>query len=247
MVEKEIHFSLARFISLACIPNSTYNIVAEAELFLVLVDDVLDAHVLGITGSAAAGKSTLIDKMIHVFRKDGLTVVVLAIDPTEASSGGSILADGMRMRDHYLDPGVFIRSFPSRGASSALTSSLSIIVGLSRLFADVVIVETAGAGQGDIRLEEFVDTFITLPETRGDSITLLKAGSHRHAHILAVNTRKESPEEKRFLHLLKGMQASFPDHNGWETMIFELNALSGDGVEEFIHDGIYKHRKFLKK
>jgi len=246
MRDTAVNASLARFITRVCVnAESGWFVYLEAKE--ILGNDFCDGHVIGITGSAAAGKSTLIDRIITELRKHQHTVVVLTIDPTERESGGSILADGMRMRDHYLDTGVFIRSFAGRGASGATAPEIRSAINLARPFADFVIVETAGAGQGDVALAEMVNTFIALPDSRGDDVTLLKSGAHRHAHILAVNERRNSLEDKQFFALLSGIQPTFPVRAGWETKIFIVDALKGVGIEKLVREGIFAHRDFLQK
>ncbi|MDO8520733.1 MAG: methylmalonyl-CoA mutase family protein [bacterium] len=201
------------------------------------------AHVVGITGSTAIGKSTLIDKMIALLRADNLKVIVLAIDPTEEESGGAILGDIIRMRRHYTDQGVFMRSFGSHGASGSVTAYLKEAVAVARRFADVVIVETVGAGQADTALKHCVDTFVSLPDTRGDMVNLLKSGHHRHADILVVNMRAESPEEKNFAALVKNFSEM---KDGWMPPVFSVNAQTGEGVRALIREGLYAHKKFLE-
>lgn len=202
------------------------------------------AHTIGITGSTAIGKSTFINQIVRVLRDDGKTVIVLAIDPTETRTGGAILGDTIRMRDHYLDPGVFMRSFGSRGARSALTRSLRVILRVASRFADIVIVETAGAGQGDTTIRRYVDTLVVLPESRGDLVNLMKAGPHQFAHLLAVNLR--TPEDERFLFLAQSFAETLEARKGWQPKAFGVNAKSGVGVAEFVHKGIYAHRDFLR-
>lgn len=205
-----------------------------------------NAHIIGVTGSTAVGKSTLINKMIGSLRKNNLEVIVLAVDPTEESSGGAVLGDAIRMRDHYLDPGVFIRSLGSRGGKAALASSLSEIIKVASRFWDAVLVETAGAGQGDVDVKNFVDTLVVLPELRGDIINLLKAGPQEHAHVLAANCR--SSEDRKFLALLENFAASFAAAGGgeWKPLVFGVNAKTGEGADALVNEGILKHKEFLK-
>lgn len=220
-------------------PDSLSDLLTDKDL------SISRAHVVGITGSTAAGKSTLIDKIIGVLREDNFTVVVLAIDPTEEESGGAILGDTIRMRDYYLDEGVFLRSFGSRGAASAVTVYLAQVVELVSHFADFIVVETAGAGQADTALKQCVDTFITLPDTRGDAINLLKAGHHRRAHILVVNARSGILDDERFFSLAKEFVKTAPLKDGWESSVFKVNASTGEGMAELVSKGIYAHRDFL--
>jgi len=212
-----------------------------------LGDSVKNAHVVGITGSTASGKSTLIDKIIRTLREDNETVIVLMIDPTKTESGGSILADAVCMRDHYLDSGVFLRSFPSRGATSALTTSLPQVIELVSLFADFVIVETAGAGQGDVALSQCVDTYIVLPDKQADAINFLKEGPHHYAHILAVNVREGSEDDAVFFSRIPGLVSMLVARDGWEASAFRVNAYTGEGVPDLVREGVYTHRDFLKK
>ena len=157
------------------------------------------AHVVGISGAAGAGKSTLISRMLLLLRNERLRVVVLAIDPTSEGSDGALLGDRIRMRDSYADQGVFIRSLATRGAPEALTVALPAIIRASSACGDMVIVETAGAGQVDVGIRRHVDTFVAVVAPLGDAITLMKSGQTEHAHIVAVNVRRGLPENDRFV------------------------------------------------
>ncbi|MDA2922028.1 methylmalonyl Co-A mutase-associated GTPase MeaB [Patescibacteria group bacterium AH-259-L07] len=227
---------------------STVHENPEVLAQVLLDSDIPDtkAHTIAVTGSTAAGKSTLIDKIIHELRDDDLTVIVLAIDPTEEESGGALLGDTIRMRDHYSDKGVFLRSFGSRGASAAVTQYLSQVIELASHFADVVLVETAGAGQADTGVKRYVDTFVVLPDTRSDAINLLKAGHHRHADILVVNVRAGSQEDERFFALLQSFAQTLPPKDGWRVPMFRVNAETGEGVGKLAREGLYVHRDFIQ-
>lgn len=203
------------------------------------------AYTVAVTASTAAGKSTLIDKIITALRIDNLTVAVLAIDPSEEESGGAIFGDTMRMRRHYADDGVFMRSFGSRGAPAALTYALREIIRGAARFVDVVLVETAGAGQTDIRAKSYVDTLLMLPEPRGDIVTLMKAGVHNWAHVMAVNIRTD--QDKKFLNLMESFARSIYHKNSWQPLVFEVNAETGLGVEKLVRNGLYKHKEFLEQ
>lgn len=202
------------------------------------------AHVVGITGSTAIGKSTLIDKLVTEIRKSGRTVVVLAIDPSEEESGGAILGDVIRMRRHYTDAGVFLRSFGSRGALGSVTRHLNDVVDLAARFADVVLVETVGAGQADTALKGAVDTFLSIPDPRGDVVNLLKSGHHRHADILAVNVRGATPDETHFVELVRSFVET---KGGWTPPVFAVNAATAVGVDVLLREGVDAHGEFLKQ
>ncbi|QQG46503.1 MAG: methylmalonyl Co-A mutase-associated GTPase MeaB [Candidatus Niyogibacteria bacterium] len=200
------------------------------------------AHVVGVTGAAAAGKSTLTNQIIKALRSDNKSVVVLAIDPSDPESGGAFLGDRIRMRAHYLDEGVFIRSLSSRGSKDSSVPHLLNLVNVASHFAEIVLVESPGAGQMDLGIKDAADTFIFLPDIRADIVNLMKSGIHEHAHIMVLNLRGKADEEKRFSAMLNGLLREI---KGWTQLVFGANALTGEGVEAVVRDGIYKHRDFL--
>ena len=200
------------------------------------------AHVVGISGVAGAGKSTLIAQMLPILRAEGLRVIVLAIDPTSDVSKGALLGDRIRMRDSYEDEGVFIRSLATRGASQALTVSLPPIIKACSESADIVIVETAGAGQVDIGIHRLVDTFISVIAPLGDAITLMKSGQTEHAHIIAVNMREGLDGGNLFLEQARTILAPHSSQGSWQRGLFSLDAHRGEGIKDFIHQGVFTHR-----
>jgi LAO/AO transport system kinase len=106
------------------------------------------SHVIGITGSPGAGKSTLVDGLVESFRKKEKTVGVLAVDPTSPFTGGAILGDRIRMQRHAEDPGVFVRSLATRGALGGLAKAVGDAIHIMDVMGkDIVIVETVGTGQ----------------------------------------------------------------------------------------------------
>ena len=119
------------------------------------------------------------------------------------------------------------------------------VIDVAARFADLVLVETAGAGQADTALRKSVDTFVTLADPRGDAITLLKAGHHRHARILVANARTGSEDEERFFSLARSFVETLPPSDGWKVPFFRVGALSGDGVPELVRQGLFAHRKSL--
>ena len=205
------------------------------------------AHVVGTSGAAGVGKSTLISQMLPILRKEELSVVVLAIDPTSDISNGALLGDRIRMRDSYMDDGVFIRSLGTRGAPDALTVALPAIVKASSIFSDVVLVETAGAGQVDVAIHKFVDTFVAILAPLGDVITLMKSGQTEHAHIVAVNVRKGLPENEQFVEQARIMSGNDMLQDRWKRKVFAIDAKHGDGIKPLIYEGILSHRDVLKK
>ena len=205
------------------------------------------AHIVGISGVGGAGKSTLIARMLPILRDEDLRVVVLAIDPTSDMSQGALLGDRIRMRDSYVDEGVFIRSLATRGASEALTVALPAIIRACSGSADVVIVETAGAGQVDVAIHRHVDTFVAVVAPLGDAVTLMKSGQTEHAHIVAVNMRKGLEGGDLFVQQARTILGHDSLGDGWQRKVFALDAKHDEGIHPFIHEGILTHRATLLK
>ncbi len=148
-----------------------------------------NAHVIGLTGSPGAGKSTLTDGLIAAFRKEGKTVGVLAVDPSSPFTGGAILGDRVRMQRHAEDPEVFIRSLATRGAlgglSRAVGDSIHILDSMGK---DIIIIETVGTGQQEVEIMNYADTVIlVLVPGMGDAVQTLKAGIMEIADIFVIN------------------------------------------------------------
>ena len=200
------------------------------------------SHVVGISGVGGAGKSTLIAQILPILRAENLRVIVLAIDPTSNVSKGALLGDRIRMRDSYGDEGIFIRSLATRGASEALTVSLPPIIQACSKSADIIIVETAGAGQVDIEIHRLVDTFISVIAPLGDAITLMKSGQTEHAHIIAVNMREGLNGGELFLEQARAILVPHSSLGGWQRGLFSLDAHRGEGIKDFIHEGVFTHR-----
>jgi LAO/AO transport system kinase len=147
------------------------------------------AFVVGVTGNPGAGKSTLCDRLIEAFRKEGKTVGVLAVDPTSPYSGGAILGDRIRMNRHATDPGVFIRSVATRGHLGGLSRSARDMVRVLDAFGfDVVLVETVGVGQDELEITRTAhSTLVVMAPGMGDDVQAIKAGILECADVFAVN------------------------------------------------------------
>ena len=144
---------------------------------------------IGITGLAGSGKSTIIDKLLSLLRKQGLTVGVIAIDPSSAITGGAVLGDRIRMKLHYPDEGIFIRSMATRGVSGGLCKAVYHTIDLLDAFGkDIILIETTGVGQTETEIVKVADTVLyVLPPGSGDSVQLMKAGLIEIADIIVVN------------------------------------------------------------
>ena len=203
------------------------------------------AYTIGITGPPGAGKSTIVDQLTGVLRREGKTVGVLGVDPTSPYSGGALLGDRIRMQRHYLDPGVFIRSVATRGQSGGLPR---IVKGMVRLLDaannDVVLVETVGVGQTELGIMGVADTVLvaTTPES-GDAIQALKAGIMEIADIYVVN-KADREGANQMAAAITAMLRIGPTHPDWLPSVVLTQAQSGEGVLE-LWDKIQEHRDYI--
>jgi len=147
------------------------------------------AYVVGVTGTPGAGKSTLVDGLIRLYRAQDKRVAVLAIDPTSPYSGGAILGDRIRMQQHFTDEGVFIRSIATRGHLGGLSRSTGDVLHvLHAARFDVVLLETVGVGQDELEVTRLADTtLVVMAPGLGDDIQAIKAGILEVADVFAVN------------------------------------------------------------
>ena len=147
------------------------------------------AYVIGVTGTPGAGKSTLVDGLIRLYREEGKRVAVLAIDPTSPYSGGAILGDRIRMQQHFTDEGVFIRSIATRGHLGGLSRSTGDVLHvLHAAKFDVAILETVGVGQDELEVTQLADTtLVVMAPGLGDDIQAIKAGILEIADVFTVN------------------------------------------------------------
>jgi LAO/AO transport system kinase len=164
------------------------------------------ARVIGITGAAGTGKSTLISALLRVLRRRGLGVGVLAVDPSSPLSGGAVLGDRIRMAEHDLDSGVFVRSLASRGELGGLSRQAFRLVDVMDAFGfDVVLLETVGTGQSEVAVVEAAPTrLVVLAPGLGDEIQALKAGILEIADRFAV-AKADLPDAERTAAVLRSL------------------------------------------
>jgi LAO/AO transport system kinase len=203
------------------------------------------AFVLGVTGNPGAGKSTVVDGLIALYRKQGLRVGVVSIDPTSPFSGGAILGDRIRMQRHATDEGVFIRSLASRGHLGGLSRSTAEVVAvLDAMGYDVVIVETVGVGQGEVDVVSQADTtvVVTVPGL-GDEVQAIKAGILEIADVLVVNKADREGADRSVRDLTTMLDLRHVSNANPEPVeIVRTVALRGEGVEE-LAAAVARHRE----
>ncbi|MBI4505757.1 MAG: methylmalonyl Co-A mutase-associated GTPase MeaB [Chloroflexi bacterium] len=235
--------ALARLVSL--VENRS---PAVAEVMRAIHPHLGRAYVVGITGPPGAGKSTLVDRLTRLLRERGARVGIIAVDPTSPFSGGAVLGDRVRMQQHYLDPGVFIRSMGTRGVHGGLAAATRDVVKLfDAAGMDVVLVETVGVGQTELDVVDAADTtvVVVVPES-GDTIQTMKAGLMEIGNIFVVN-KADRPSgetlaaELRFVaHLNRGSR-----DDDWDVPVLLTKAHTGEGVEELLA-AIDRHRAHLE-
>ena len=205
------------------------------------------AHRIGITGPPGAGKSTLVEAMTAELRKRDRTVGVLVVDPSSPFTGGAILGDRVRMRDHFLDPGVFIRSMATRGASGGLSAiAPSAMRVLDAAGVDVIIVETAGVGQTELDIMHTVDSVVVVvvPEA-GDAIQTMKAGLLEIADVFVVN-KADRPGAKRMANDLETtVHLGSRDMDWWTIPVLQTEGIRNKGVTELL-DAVERHYDTLR-
>jgi len=192
------------------------------------------AHVIGVTGAAGTGKSSVIDRLTAEYRRQNKTVGILAVDPSSIFSGGALLGDRIRMRAHFADTGVFIRSFATRGAGGGVSASIREAIHLlDAAGKDVIFVETIGVGQDELNIASLVHrvVVVVIPEM-GDEVQAIKAGLAEIADVVVVN-KADLPGAEVTLQQLKALFSDFD--------ILATSAVSGDGTRRLL-DIIETHR-----
>ena len=204
------------------------------------------ARIVGFTGPPGVGKSTLIGALTAELRKAEREVAVLSIDPSSPFTRGALLGDRIRLSDHFLDPGVFIRSMASRGALGGLSeAALQVALVMDAAGKDDVLIETVGVGQAEIDIVDHADTIVlALMPGSGDSIQALKAGVMEIPDVIVVN-KADHPMTDTMVREVRGVLALSHDPEGWKVPILRTEAARGEGVEELAAK-IDEHRAHIE-
>jgi GTPase len=203
------------------------------------------ARVVGVTGAAGSGKSTLVDRLVQRYRQGGEGVGVLAVDPTSPLSGGALLGDRIRMGSLATDPGVYIRSLATRGAPGGLARATHDAVSLLDAAGfERILVETVGVGQDEVDVVRSVDTvvLVTVPGL-GDDVQAAKAGLLEVADVLVLNKadREGAERARRDLEEMLSLGAG----GGWRPPIVATVATTGEGIAE-LAAAVERHRDWLE-
>ncbi len=188
------------------------------------------AAVFGFTGPPGVGKSTLLAALTKLERERERTVAVLSIDPSSPFTKGALLGDRIRLTEHFLDPGVFIRSMASRGALGGLSeAALQAALLMDASGRDIVLLETVGVGQAEVDIIDHADTIVlVLMPGSGDSIQALKAGVMEIPDVIVVN-KADHPLADTMVREIKAVLSLGP-HRDWEVPIIRTEAVRGEGV-----------------
>jgi LAO/AO transport system kinase len=202
------------------------------------------ADVVGITGAPGTGKSTLVNVLAQELKRRGKRVAILAVDPSSPFTGGAILGDRFRMQE-LTGTGIFIRSMATRGQLGGLAAAVSdAILILDAAGFDLVLVETVGAGQGEVDIARHAHTTIVLEAPGfGDDIQAIKAGILEIADILVVNKADRDGANATAAALEMNLSLN-ADKSAWRPPVLKASALSGEGIGE-VADAIATHRAYL--
>ena len=221
--------------------EETAGIIAE------IYKETGDALTIGLTGPPGVGKSSIIAKLVELYREEDRSVGVVSVDPSSPFSKGAILGDRIRLSDHFLDPGVFIRSMGSRGHLGGLAGGSRLAaLAMEACGYEVVLYETVGVGQGEVEVASAADTVVLcLQPGAGDAVQALKAGVMEIADVFCIN-KSDNPQAKNAASEVRSILeiGQELDSEPWFPPIVMTRGNTGEGVEE-LRNTIQRHREFL--
>jgi LAO/AO transport system kinase len=219
----------------------------SADLLKALFPHSGKARILGMTGAPGAGKSTLVDQLAKLYRREGKTLGIIAVDPTSPYSGGAILGDRIRMQDHHADPGIYIRSMATRGSLGGLArTTADVATVLDASGRDLILIETVGVGQDEVDIVRLADiTVVILVPGMGDDVQTIKAGIMEIADIFVIN-KSDREGAERVEREVRAMQSLAMRTDHWSPPIVKTVASEGKGIEE-LAAAIASYEAYLKK
>ena len=193
-------------------------------------------YLVGVTGAPGVGKSTLVDRLTRVLRSRGLTVGIIAVDPSSPFSGGAVLGDRVRMQAHAGDDGVFVRSMASRGRLGGLsraTGDAALILDAAGF--DVIVIETVGVGQAEVEISRAADvTLVVTMPGGGDGVQALKAGVMEIADVFVVNKADQAGADRAAAEIEAVLHLNEYGPREWRPPVLRTRAAEGRGVEEVV-------------
>ena len=219
----------------------------SSELLKALFPHTGKARIIGMTGAPGAGKSTLVDQLARLYRKEDRTVGIIAVDPSSPYTGGAILGDRIRMQEHFSDPGIYIRSMATRGSLGGLartTADAAAVLDASG--RDVVLIETVGVGQDEVDIVRLADiTIVILVPGMGDDVQSIKAGIMEIADIFVIN-KSDHDGAERVEREIKTLQSLAVRSDSWTPPVVKTVASEGKGISE-LADAIRQFKDHSKK
>jgi LAO/AO transport system kinase len=205
------------------------------------------ARVIGLTGAPGAGKSTLVDQLAKLYRKQDRTVGIVAVDPTSPYTGGAILGDRIRMQDHFADAGIYIRSMATRGSLGGLArTTADVTTVLDASGRNVILIETVGVGQDEVDIVRLADiTVVILVPGMGDDVQTIKAGIMEIADIFVIN-KSDREGAERVEREIRALQTLAVRQDGWTPPIVKTVATDGTGVSD-LAAAVIQYETFLQK
>jgi LAO/AO transport system kinase len=204
------------------------------------------AYILGVTGAPGAGKSTLVNRITTRLRKRGKSVGIVAIDPTSPYSGGAILGDRIRMQEHALDEGVFIKSLATRGHMGGLSrSTIDIVNVMDAMGKDIILIETVGVGQDEVEIVKVAHTNLVLVVPGlGDDIQAIKAGILEIADIFVINKADRDGAGKAMREIETMVSMGTFQEGEWKPPVLSAVAATDKGTVELL-EAVDRHQEYI--